>query len=87
MTLFVKVDQSNFICLRPTRDNILLVHQHKQLRRALVCACVFVRARMCMRACVRACVRVRALCARGSMEIMVTTATSMRGVLRKEAIS
>ena len=48
MTLFVKVDLTIFIRFRPTCDNRLLVHQNKELQRALVRACVCV----CVRACV-----------------------------------
>ena len=89
MTLFIKVDLTIFIRFRLTCDNRLLVHQNKELQRALIRACVRVCVRACMGGCVcvRTYVHVRTVIARGRLKLMMTAATFMRGVLDKEAIS
>ena len=63
MTLFVTVDLTIFIRFRPTCDNRLLVHQNKELQRALVRACVCVCVLACVGVCVRTYVRVRTVIA------------------------
>ena len=87
MTFFVTVDLTIFIRFRSTCDSRLLVHQNKELQRALVRACMCVCVLACVGVCVRMYVRVRTVIARGRLKIMMTAATFIRGVLDKEAIS